>query len=1515
MSAWRIMNKKSSLVILFILMASTSIIFSGLLGLATPASAQVEIPGLEKIGGVIDANFTQYIANLSRLGSRVTGYPGCNAAADYITDKFSSYGLQVVPQEYSVVVPLDNGSSVTVTQPVVKTLTAYAVWPNYVQASPTPSGGVEGPLVYVGTGELKELNGKVIKDSIVLMDFNSGRNWINAARFGAKAVIFTGTQDTYQFQETSKFLTVPTHLPRLYLSPEDTAYLTDLLNQGEVRVRVNSRMRYREVAAKNILGIVEGEIPDEIIVVGAHYDTWSAVPALAPGADEATSTALLLELARFFGKEENKPKRTLWFVALSGYWQALAGAREFVETNYFSEGVLSGSKRILLFIGLDLSTDNNKVAILYRGMFYDYGATMVLSRFNRWLLPQMSQVYFPALREEFPDFDPVTMVEDGFKAPEGYWASVPTPYMLDSEPVSVAGSMSFTIRTTETYRVRWLTHTDDLPFVNENIQKGKLRPQVIASSGLVYCLANEPQIGIRWEDVTPVRILYFGGAGVTREMSGFLPVTGRVLIYNYITNWYDPVPNALVVTTRKPGSTFWFQNIITFANQTGHFTLHGCGPGPGMGTLWSHSGHMGYLAAFAVGYLSEAFVFDSTTGMITYAPDLGEHGLRTITFWNPTDRYPAGESTTVIFKSTSVVVFDIFDPVKMQSSVVLDPRYADRVWPGAQTSIVLYPYDFRSWGEFLSWGISYSQTESVGVFYVPPETRFLIIEKIGATGEMGVFLVNATQDSPEGVGYYVPLKQEVRLTFPTLQFVENMFIVSRHRYSSLAAFNVRSRVAEVALQAAEKHIQAAKVFLQGLQYDRAYEESVVAWAWVRKAHYETMALINDASFTGGLFFVVLIPFVFVFERLLLSKTGLKRLGSMVALVVVCLVVIYLAHPSIKVLNNMAVGYLGTTLIFLFAVVLLIFVGELRRVITRIRESLIGPAYTQTTALDSTMFSLPVAIQNMKRRRLRSILVTTTIVIITFSLIALTSTRIEVEARVGRLATGAPYDGLLLKRGLVEPKDFLSPEILPHLKGVVGTEAVLSPRALYYPQSSRGTLVKATLYSSSGTYIVQAVVGLTPQEPELNPTFNDSLLQGIWFQEGSYQACILTQAQATSLGVQVGNEIVWGGITLRVVGILAQEILNSPEFIDLDQKPLTPLDPQGDRDIVMSAIPEEYISYLPWQNVLIIPYRLAMDLGANLASVAIGVPQASVEKAAREIAFNTNVGVYGAQNGTISLYSRTPTVTTGGWTFQVFPLVLGGLCVANTLFASIKEREREISIYSSTGLSPSGIRYMLLSEALIYASLGTLLGYLLGVIMNQALFYFRILPPDFILNFSSAAVVFALGVSILCVVGAALYPSLKASLLVTPSYERKWRIPTKPGLEEWGVPFPFRIGTATEVRGLLTYMKDIAESLTVAAEQPFVIRSVDISYPNLTLKMTVLVQPYEANVTQAATISAYQKEETYLFNVHIRRLTGGREVWIRANYNFLDIIRKQFLTWRALPPLEKEKYQLRAEEAA
>jgi len=86
----------------------------------------------------------------------------------------------------------------------------------------------------------------------------------------------------------------------------------------------------------NVLGMLHGEDPilrDEIILIGAHRDHFGEQAGLIfPGADDnASGTAVMLEIARRFTENTNKPKRSILFVSFDGEERGLLGSKLYVN--------------------------------------------------------------------------------------------------------------------------------------------------------------------------------------------------------------------------------------------------------------------------------------------------------------------------------------------------------------------------------------------------------------------------------------------------------------------------------------------------------------------------------------------------------------------------------------------------------------------------------------------------------------------------------------------------------------------------------------------------------------------------------------------------------------------------------------------------------------------------------------------------------------------------------------------------------------------------------------------------------------------------------------------------------------------------------------------------------------------------------------------------------------------------------------------------------------------------------
>ncbi|MFZ1956200.1 MAG: hypothetical protein WAU34_11945, partial [Desulfobacterales bacterium] len=134
--------------------------------------------------------FTSDIQEFAAFGDRSTGTLGCAAAAAFIKDRFTRLGLESTGSQLFTVPVIHHQNSNLFLPDRQLNVAVQPVMLNAIAPQTIPAEGLQGPLVYVGAGELHHFNGKIVEGSIILMDIDSGKNWLHAASLGAAALIY-----------------------------------------------------------------------------------------------------------------------------------------------------------------------------------------------------------------------------------------------------------------------------------------------------------------------------------------------------------------------------------------------------------------------------------------------------------------------------------------------------------------------------------------------------------------------------------------------------------------------------------------------------------------------------------------------------------------------------------------------------------------------------------------------------------------------------------------------------------------------------------------------------------------------------------------------------------------------------------------------------------------------------------------------------------------------------------------------------------------------------------------------------------------------------------------------------------------------------------------------------------------------------------------------------------------------------------------------------------------------------
>jgi carboxypeptidase Q len=131
-------------------------------------------------------------------------------------------------------------------------------------------------------------------------------------------------------------------IPSAFITGEGYRMLWRMLKHGPVTVEleITNTIGEKPMEVYNTVGEIRGsEKPDEVVIVGAHLDSWD----LGTGStDNGTGSMAVLEAARALAKLGLKPKRTIRFVLFTGEEEGLVGSKRYVEAHKTDLEKISG---------------------------------------------------------------------------------------------------------------------------------------------------------------------------------------------------------------------------------------------------------------------------------------------------------------------------------------------------------------------------------------------------------------------------------------------------------------------------------------------------------------------------------------------------------------------------------------------------------------------------------------------------------------------------------------------------------------------------------------------------------------------------------------------------------------------------------------------------------------------------------------------------------------------------------------------------------------------------------------------------------------------------------------------------------------------------------------------------------------------------------------------------------------------------------------------------------------------
>ncbi|RYX80553.1 FtsX-like permease family protein [bacterium] len=401
----------------------------------------------------------------------------------------------------------------------------------------------------------------------------------------------------------------------------------------------------------------------------------------------------------------------------------------------------------------------------------------------------------------------------------------------------------------------------------------------------------------------------------------------------------------------------------------------------------------------------------------------------------------------------------------------------------------------------------------------------------------------------------------------------------------------------------------------------------------------------------------------------------------------------------------------------------------------------------------------------------------------------------------------------------------------------------------------------------------ALLGMSAEEKTIGSPLPGTILKGRWFEPGDKDVCLLPRdillddatrasekaakqekeggeaaADTTAtdeptgppLGLTldnaVGSKIQVSGKTLEVVGVFDDRQWYGPQakdnLRDIDNEEFSPVDYSNDQTKTSQTaqsqssaqgneVSVQRYEHMQANALLVLPYQTAMDMGATTRSIAVGIkdPKVAIGEL-NDLMNRAALGIFGAtpdlnEKGEpvgppiARLYSSVEAASYEGFASLAIPILIAAMIIANTMLGSVYERTREIGIYSSIGLAPIHIAALFIAEAIVYAVLGSISGYLIAQVTAKIITATNALP-GITLNYSSSSAVLATLIVMATVLLSTLYPAWAASRLSQPD-ERKAELGEPMG-DLWRLQFPFTV-SGLQSLGMAQFLADYFDSHT------------------------------------------------------------------------------------------------------
>ena len=1174
------------------------------------AFSQVDYGALAQLAQTSDLE--EQIEFFASRGSRVVGYQGAEESALYIQRTFREIGLRDIDfHTYDVSIPVEKGGELRIRggEPIP----LHGLWPNLVRTSTLPDGGIDAPLIYIGRGEMGEMNGQLVEGSIALMEFDSGDNWLNAAYLGAGGIIFIEPDSTVYLEGERKFLTMPLDVPRFWIAKEAGERLRQELtstsgtDSDRPMVHMEYRMDWERRDAWNIMARIPGSDPllrQDVIVLESYYDAMSVVPGLAPGAEQAAGITALLQLAQYF--RDHPPARTVVFLATSAHHLGLRGVDDFIQRYLRKEDPFIERMLIRRLVEASLSQgfitrSDVRYTLGEHSYFGKESLVQAVANDDTLLLSAVVRSALEAGDVVAGSGSRLNFGEDSFGDRDEFERR-----LRDDDDLRFELYRRWVEPQVDTLAVKLFvsldlsTQTDELGVWNSNTSfyyKRYFAP--FGKNFMSYARVLSRELGYNARDVLVNGISPEGGKSWETYVPGEISVNSELVLDTgtpalaFVTvndarfrvdtpldspqavN-FDNLQRQIRVLAGMFDMAFddpelfpdfkmrLKDTVRTMKGRTMVFPRRSIVPdmprreGVAVVRNGKKKSYKGVRGEYfeVVDDDGAFFVNRIRVDQIQIEGYYLDPATGRVTY--APDRGIQGDESynmkvKMDWRDKEWMVI-LFPCASYNFYDIVDPRYLTKltelkVFDDTNTSPVEFGYSI---GEGPS-----AREEPVGVLFARPGS----VVKVGFGANILGFrtlLLNAkvSDDKERALGDGFTVGPETSFARTTFLSAKDMWILDEGRMRELRQFAIENERLNDLHDRAKIELDNAEVALTERRWDDFLRHTRAGMGLESRAYPDVKSTQNDVI-QGIIFFMALvIPCAYFAERLLFTAATIKnQIFGFSFVFLVIWVILSFVHPAFQ-LSNPFVILLAFVILTLALLVMFIISGRFNEQMKKLRTEVAVIHDTDVSRSSASFTAFLLGISNMKRRKLRTALTFITLLLLTFTVLSFTSIQTSLRFNQIERDNEGLYEGLLIRSKAWTP---MEDSVLEYAESDFGDIATIAPRAWY--DNKKKVFIK--IMHDGSAHDALAVLGLTPQEKEVTG-LHRALVAGRWFEPGDKNVCIIPSDMMGVDKLEGFDVSEIGQVKVRifgehytVIGVIDSKRIK--QLKDLDDEMITPAD--------------------------------------------------------------------------------------------------------------------------------------------------------------------------------------------------------------------------------------------------------------------------------------------------------------------------------------------------------------------